>query len=246
MSLAAYQSAARRVCFGREASDEDLAVLGSAERWLLYRSMVRARFIKVVKAALPRTRTALGDEAWLTWIGEWLAESAPSTRYFREVPEGFAAYAVPRLRASSDLPAWVADLAEYEVTTWRVKYVEAIPEGLVEFHFDRAPATNPTLTLLRLAHPVHRKPTPREGFAPEETHLAVYRSADNESITWQVNPMAAALIEAWIPGDRPLSESVKAVAEARGTALGQAFLEKLSAMLADFLERGILLGSKGS
>jgi hypothetical protein len=244
VSLSAYQSAARRVCFQREPSAEDLATLGSAERWLIYRSMVRARLIKVVHAALPRTRKALGEPAMERWLDAWLADAPPDTRLFREVPERFVAYAEPRLREAADAPDWVADLAEYEITTWRVKYLESEPGEVVEFHFDRAPAVNPTVTLLHLAHPVLRRPTPEEGYAAEETHLCVYRSADNEAVTWRLNPTAAALLEAWGPGDRPLSETVRAVTQARGTTLDQGYLEKLSAMLADFLERGILLGSR--
>ncbi|MBC7174007.1 MAG: hypothetical protein H5U40_16315, partial [Polyangiaceae bacterium] len=53
-----------RVCFDASPSEQDLALLGSRERWLLYRSMVRGRLVKVVHSALPRSRAAHGEAAF--------------------------------------------------------------------------------------------------------------------------------------------------------------------------------------
>jgi len=244
VSLAEYQSAARRVCFDREPSAEDLATLGSAERWLVYRSMVRARLVKVVHSALPRTREALGDDGLRPFVDVWLAEAPPDTRYFREVPERFAAHAKPRMREALAGRPWIADLVTYEIAAWRARYVDAEAPEVVDFHFDLRPAVDPTVALLRLEHPVDRRPTPAEGYAPEAAHLAVFRSADNQARTLRLNPMAFDLLERWMPGNCPLSTSVREVAEARSAVLDPAFVEKLSGMLADFLERGLLLGSR--
>ena len=53
--------AIQRICFGSEPSEADLELLGSRERWLVYRDLVRNRLNIVIGAALARTKTAIGE-----------------------------------------------------------------------------------------------------------------------------------------------------------------------------------------
>ena len=71
------------------------------------------------------------------------------------------------------------------------------------------------------------------------------RTLDDKPATWVLNDIAAALLDAFADGQGSLAERVQAVTKARDVAIDEHFLERLSAMLADFLERGVLLGSAG-
>ena len=232
----------QRVCFDLEPSETDLAALGSKERWLVYRDLVRDRLVDVVGVALARTKRAVGDEAFGHAIDEWLATGGSKTRYFRYVPRELFEFAIPRWRNQE--PMWLSDLAQYEITTWDVRYAppNRVPAG--EFAFDRIPVLNPAFEVLRLSYPVHQAPTPPSGYEEEPAVLCVYRDKNHKPIPWKLNPIAASLFEAWARADKPVTETVHEVAAAHNTEIGPAFVEKLSTMIADALERGILLGGR--
>jgi len=240
--LADQVRAIQRVCFDLEPSEADLAALGSRERWLVYRNLVRSRLINVVGVALARTKRVVGEEAFQSTIDEWLATGGPKTRYFRHVPRELFEFAIPRWH--DEEPAWLSDLAQYEITTWDVRYAPPNRISTSEFAFDRIPVLNPALQVLRLSYPVHRAPTPASGYEEEPSIVCVYRDQHHKPIPWKLNPLAASLVEVWARADRPVTETVHEVAAAHNTEIGPAFVEKLSAMIADALERGILLGAR--
>lgn len=241
LSLRAYQEAALRVFFEREPSDADLLQLGSPERFRLYRNMVRHRLDKVVRAALPRTLRALGDDEAAALITAFFDEAPPRTRWFREVPEHFGAFALGRFTDTS--PAHLRELCQFELARWTVQHLESEPAvNVVALDFNLPPVTTPALRRLRVQHRVdQRGATPRE----EPANLAVYRRLDDKPATWVLNDIAAALLDAFVDGQGSLAERVQAVTRARDVAIDEKFLERLSALLADFLERGVLLGSAG-
>ena len=232
----------QRVCFAPTPSDADLAALGAPERWATYRRMVRARLVEVIHAALPRTLAAMGEETLSELIARWLAQRAPRTRYFYDVPAEFVEFVLPMFQ--KDPRPWVEDLARYEIARWAAKHGPSEQAPVTAFSFDHPPVMNPTLAVLRLSYPVHEKPTPADGYAPKETLLCVYRDGNHKPVTWTLNPMAADLVEAWTVGNESVAESVQAVAAARRSAITENYIEKLSEMIADFIDRGILLGSR--
>lgn len=242
--LAEHAKAMHRVCFGAEPSEADLALLGSRERWLVYRDLVRSRLIHVIGAALERTNKAIGSEAFGRAVDEWLSTGGPRTRYIRHVPTELADFAIP-IWQGVEAP-WVADLARYEITAWKVRHAPPNPTPETEFAFDRRPALGTAVQILRLAYPVHQTPTPESGYESEPVALCLYRGSSHKAIPRKLNPVAADLLEAWLRGDQTVAESVQRVASAHDTVIGPAFVEKLSGMIADFIERGIILGAKGA
>jgi len=240
--LADQLKAMQRVCFDLEPSETDLAALGSKERWLVYRDLVRSRLINLVGVAFARTKSVLGDEAFRRTIDDWLSTGGPETRYLRHIPRELFEFAIPRWRDQE--PSWLSDLAQYEITNWDVRYAppNRIPTG--EFAFDRIPVLSPAVQVLRLSYPVHCVPIPPSGYEEEPSIVCVYRDKHHKSIPWKLNPIAASLIEAWARADKPVTETVHEVAAAHDTEIGPTFVEKLSAMIADALERGILLGGR--
>jgi hypothetical protein len=238
--LADRAKAMQRVCFGSEPSEADLELLGSRERWLIYRDLVRNRLNQVIGVALARTKNAIGNEAFTRIVDEWYGAGGPTTRYLRFVPSELAEFAIP-IWQRTEAP-WIADLAGYEITTWEVRHGPRDPEPSHEFAFDRKPVLGTAVKVVRLAYPVHTKPTPDAGYEPEATLLCVYRDKNHKAIPRKLNPMAADLLDAWRAADRTVAESVQEVAAAHGTQIGPEFIDKLSTLIADFIQRGILLG----
>lgn len=226
-------AAMQRVCFAAEPSGADLDRLGSRERWLVYRELVRKRLHHVSAVALSRTRAALGDDVFSSAFADWLASGGPKSRYLRKVPLELAEHAIPTWERTE--PRWVADLARFEVAGWRVRHAPPTPESAESFAFDQRPSLRTALEVLRLEHPVHRVPTPPEGYGPEPTLLAVFRERDHRPKTRALNPLAADLLDAWKAGDETVTASVERVAAAHGSDITPAFVEKLSALIADFL-----------
>ena len=238
--LADHAKAMQRVCFGAEPSEADLELLGSRERWLVYRDLVRNRLNHVIRVALARTRDAIGEDTFACAVDDWFSAGSPKTRYLRHIPGELAEFAIP-IWQHTEAP-WVADLAGYEITTWDVRHAPADPVPSSEFAFDRRPVVATAVRVLRLAYPVQTKPPPGAGYEPDPTILCLYRDRDHRPIPRKLNPLAADLLEAWRATDQTVAESVQRVAAAHHTQIGPEFIEKLSTLIADLIERGILLG----
>lgn len=238
--LADHAKAMQRVCFGAEPSEADLELLGSRERWLVYRDLVRNRLNHVIRVALARTRDAIGEDTFARAADEWFSAGSPKTRYLRHIPGELAEFAIP-IWQRTEAP-WVADLAGYEITAWDVRHAPADPAPSSEFAFDRRPVLATAVRVLRLAYPVQTKPTPDAGYEPDPTILCLYRDRDHRPLPRKLNPLAADLLEAWRATDQTVAESVQRVAAAHHTQIGPEFIEKLSTLIADLMQRGILLG----
>lgn len=235
--------AIQRVCFDSEPSDADLELLGSRERWLVYRSLVRTRLVGVIEAALPRTRSAIGDDALGRIIDEWLSTGGPKTRYFRNVPIELADFAIPIWRDTAE--PWIAELARYEITRWTVRHAPREPIPSADFSFETRPVVGTAVAVLRLNHRVDEAPTPDNGYKRDPIILCVHRNQKHLALSQALNPLAADLLEAWQRGDETVAESVHRVAAAHDTAIGPAFVEKLSNLVTKFIQQGILLGGQG-
>lgn len=234
--------AIRRVCFDAQPSASDLTALGDASRWLVYRELVRSRLVRVIEAALPRTQAAVGTDRLTAAIDDWLTTGGPKTRYFRRIPDELAEFAIPIWRQTCD--PWVADLARYEISSWFARHAPPDPKDVEELTFDKRPVVGTGVRVLRLDYPVHRSPTPPDGYRSEATILCVHRNAEHRAVPRVLNPIAADLLEAWQRGEGSLTDSVQCVAKAHDMEIGPAFVDKLSTLLSDFLTNGVLLGAR--
>ncbi len=246
MSLDRYEQTFIRVCFDRAPSEADLELLGDRARYLLYRDMVRSRLRELAESALPRTRTALGAERFATLFDEHLSVAPPRSRYIREVALPFAAWLVGRVADDAGAQPWLRDLVVLERARWQAVWSDATGEPAVgELDFDRRPVLGPVTELLALEHAVHADPDGRGAYEARPVWLIVHRRPGDHVVgTFVVNAVTAELFRAWASGDETLMASVLRVAAARGTTVDAGFIDGLCTVLSDFLERGILLGSR--
>lgn len=252
MSLLERQRAATALCLGPEPSDAQLAALGDARIWRLYREMIQGRLRGELKVALRRSCAALGEPGLERLSAAWLEQAPPRSRPFHGVVDDFARFAVGFVRAacSSDaaLAPWLADLIAYEAALWAVGDMDDRVAGAVqELAFDAPPCFAPARRLVTLHSAVHEAALPDGSYAPGEVHVCVYRPAqDKAARTFVLNPTLHALLVALEAGELTLTQAVQRVATERKLRVDAAFIDGLCTVLADFTERGLLLGSRAA
>ncbi|MGD8858772.1 MAG: putative DNA-binding domain-containing protein [Myxococcales bacterium] len=247
MDLRETEATATRLCLQPEADARRLEVLGDGRIWGLYREMVRKRLLGELQAALRRTARAAGDAAFERAFEQHLREQPPRSRFFHGIVGDFADFAVPHFRRQPGLPPHVADLCAYEAAVWAVGDLDDRLEGEApgEFSFDGRPVVSPATRLLSVSHAVHRKPDDHGGYAAGEHFLCIHRRPEEtRARTWTMNAVTHDLMRRFADTDETVTEAVQQVAAARGIGVDEAFLERLCAVLADFIDRGIILGCR--
>jgi hypothetical protein len=244
MALIDLQRRVVATCFGPEPSAEQLAALGDGRVWGLYRKMIRGRIRGELKAAFRKTYAALGRDGFERMLDAYLLEAPPRTRFFYALPGEVAQLMVPRLRADASVPPFAADLLAYEAALRCVADLpDRAPAVAGEFAFDKRPLLAPALRLVALEHAVHKPAGDDGGYERAATQLCVYRRAeDKRARVWSLNPVMFALMQRFAAQQEPVQASIQQVAVERNIALDASFVDGLCTVLADFIERGVILG----
>jgi len=231
-------------------STEDLAALAKTpERLGLYRRLVRANLLGVTARMMPRTRARLNvvGVAFDESFDAFLAEAAPTTHYLRDVPAEFVAWVEPRWRARPEVPRYAADLARHELVHFQIAAAPHLtsPPAVADLSLDRALVFTPAIRLMRYAFAVHALPDELlDRTLPEARAVAllVYRDDENTVRLLELTPLAALIAERVFEGSA-LGEAVAAACRSSSTALTPEVLASTAQMLADWANRGILLGA---
>lgn len=246
MSLIDLERAVVAVCFEREAPAARLSQLGDARVFRVYREAVRNRLKKELEVAFERTFAKAGSALVERAFERFLAERPPRTRFFHQIPASFAESALPLFRAEQAAAPELADLCAYEAALWAVADLPDRAElALAEFAFEKKVVFSPALRLLELRYPVHLEPRALAAAAPGPHYVCVHRPPEaKRGQPWSLNASSFALMQRLLGSEQSVAEAVRAVAAERGLALDQAFVDGLCGVLADFLERGVILGSR--
>jgi hypothetical protein len=245
MSLIDLQRDAVELCCGPEPTPAQLATLGDERIWRLYRELIRKRLRGELKLALRRTHAAAGEAAFERAFEHHLRRDPPRTRFFHAVVAEFARSAAPFFREDPALAPYLGDLCEYEAALWAVADLpDASAEPLAEFAFDKRPVLAPALRLLALRHAVF-EPRADGGYRQGEFYLCIHRRPeDKRARPWTLNAVTFALMQRFATGAPTVSEAVQQVAAERAIALDSKFVDGLCTVLADFIDRGIILGAR--
>jgi uncharacterized protein len=242
--------AARAARFG--VTGDDLAALAATPgRLRIYRRLVRTNLLGVTSRMMPRTRARLNattDGAFEASFDAFLAEAAPTTHYLRDVPAEYLAWAGPRWEASVTVPRYLADLARHELVHFQIAVAPPLtkPSAIAELSLERRLVFTPARRLEHYSYAVHALPDElddRTEPARRPVSLLVYRDEDHSVRLLELTPLAA-LIAEQLFADKPLGEAVAIAAAAHGTPLTPDVLSSTASMLADWGERGILLGAE--
>lgn len=246
MALIDVERAVLSVCFEAEPPEAALRSLGDRERWLLYRELTRDRLLREIQSALPRTCAALGEAGLSRAFVAHLDRDPPRTRFFREIVLAFATSARATLDGEPGLPTHLFDLLRYEAAVWEVGDLEAASAGgVADFAFDRVPVVTPGMRLLELEHAVHLPAEAENSCAPGKFWLCVQQAAGNaRSRTWSLNATSYALLAEFQRGERSAADGVAHVASELGRKVNPEFVDHLCESLAQWIEVGIVVGSR--
>jgi hypothetical protein len=230
------------------AAEDAAAILASPPRLALYRRLVRNNLTGVTEKMLARTRARMNEGAAGAFdasFAAFLDEAGPRTHFLRDVPSEFLAWALPRWE---DLPPWLSDLARHELVEFQVAAAETPSEAppVTEVALERPLVFAEPLRLMRYAFAVHELPADtadRTEPAARATALLVYREREHAVRFLELTPLAAELTERLLAG-APLGEAIRDAGAALGAPVTDAVLADVARLLADYGQRGVLLGAR--
>lgn len=233
-------------------SHDSVLLAQTPHRLALYRRLVRGNLLAVASKMMPRTRARLNDladGAFDRSFDTFLAQAAPRTHYLRDVPAEFLAWSLPTWRADRTIPAYAADLATHELVEFQIAAAPRFdePHRLVELALDRIVVFVPNHRLVRYAYAVHSLPleeSDRSDPLARSVALFVHRDADNSVRFLELTPVAARIVELLI-ARVSLGEAIAEACRAEDIPLTESMVAGTAQLLADWGERGILLGAEG-
>ncbi len=231
------------------AAEDVEAIVAAPHRLAVYRSLVRNGLDGVVMRMLPRTRARMNAACpgrFDADMARFLDECGPRTHYLRDVPHELFAWARPRWTSDPRVPAYLPDLAVYELACFAVAAAESRPAGPPgEVAPDRPMAFDGSARLMTCGWTVHELAADDGATdvpAQREVHLLAYRDA-RHAVRWlELSPLAAAIVRALVAGDT-LEAAIARACEDHRTSLA-AVSADVARLLADLGERGVLLGSR--
>jgi hypothetical protein len=237
------------------------AILQAPRRLAVYRSLVRNGLSSVVLRMLPKTRTRLNAACGGRFDADFRAfveEKGPATHYLRDVPFEFVGWVVERWRSDAAVPAYMPDLAAYELAFFEVASAGPVPGAEAGGTSPAAPGRGRNVTEVALARPlafhestrlahygwaVHELDEDTQAPAHREVRLLAYRDAQHDVRWLDLTPLAAAILERLVAG-ATLAAAVEAACGEHGVAPATV-LQDIAGLLADLGSRGVLLGARG-
>lgn len=236
--LREFEEAVIRVCFRATPAEEDLARLkGDRRRWLLYRSMVRLRLENMIRAAMPRFFGELEDAVDGRLFSQFFDQRAVHSRYIRDCVPEFVGFV--EAECSSVLTLNLRNSLQLECARWTVRDLVCDETPFVDFDFEKRPVVN-------AAHRVVVHAVASDSEESDTTrYLVVYRDTESMDIReMRMNDFAFHLWDAWSSRDEIAMDSAKRVAEREGLAIDGEFLNRMCDVLAEFVDQGLVLGSR--
>jgi hypothetical protein len=223
------------------------AGLGPAARLEIYAGMYRTRLLDVMREDFPRTLAGVGDDAFATLVGRYLARHPSTNASVRHVGHGFADF----LETVDAGPAFLADLARLEwarvevfdgpdATPLRLADLQSVPAGAwPALRFQPIPAC----VVVESAWPVHRvwaesDPSAATRPEPEATCLRVWRE------DWSVSHAAMSRAEQRAFRALQRGEALGGICAAVDTGLDtDATAHEMGGILMRWLEDGLLVSA---
>jgi hypothetical protein len=237
---------------GLGATDSEVLTQIGAARLNVYRQLPRNGMKGCVQEFLPRTIArldAIDEGATISFAREfsaWLAGPGPRSRYLRDLPREFVTWAAPRWLETPEIPNYLADLARHELVDFAVAAAPRDPpRSPVEASFSLEGHLRfaESAQLVHYQHAVHELPSDEDDrSAPraEPTHLLVYRDKRYKPRYLRLSALASEVVERLQNRGCCVREALVEGAQAAGEALDNEVLGRLSALLADLSERGIV------
>ncbi len=223
-------------------ASEDLVALQALppNRFFLYRSLVRQGLLDAVRTQMPEA-AALRGAAFSDDVHAFVENGLPQSPFLRDVARMFLEFIAPKWRADAAAPAFLGDLARYELVSFEVAAKpDPVSRTYQDLEVERPVALLPALSVERYGHAVQDV---KSSAAPSQrpTQLLCYRDKQDELRWLSLSEVAANLVEKLQAGE-PLASAIQQAFVDAGSAFTTDGLTETSQFLADLAQRGVLLG----
>lgn len=232
---------------GLDEASRTAMLASGAERLLAYHSMVHSRLFRTIKTFMGGAAERLGDARLHADVHAWTRDQGSRSPYLREVPTEFFAWVRPRWEADEELPPWLCELAQHQISIRELRNDprELGPQNEVKIDLERPIACNATARIVRYHWSVHELPRELGAAEPklyaEPQSVVAYRDRDDRPRFVDIGPRAAHLLARLLAG-ATLREALFGACEAMGEALSDEILATTALTLADLVDRHVLLG----
>ncbi|MBS1147108.1 MAG: hypothetical protein H6R08_1284 [Proteobacteria bacterium] len=216
-----------------------------ARRMKVYTELLYNNIEGFLLACFPVLRQVLGARKWSALVRDFFRTHHSHTPYFRQIPDEFIQFLQGEWTPPAGYPPFTLALAHYE---W-IELVLSVSTRSADRAFDPAgdlrdgvPLLNPVLANLRYDWPVHRI-APRRKTQPAETHLLVFRNADDQIQFSEINAFTARLLTLLEPGSVSGRAALEQIADESRHPDRALMVQAGGALLDDLRARGAILGS---
>ena len=216
-----------------------------ARRMKVYTELLYNNIEGFLLACFPVLRQVLGARKWSALVRDFFRTHHSHTPYFRQIPDEFIQFLQGEWTPPAGYPPFTLALAHYE---W-IELVLSVSTRSADRAFDPAgdlrdgvPLLNPVLANLRYDWPVHRI-APRRKTQPAETHLLVFRNADDQIQFSEINAFTARLLTLLEPGSVSGRVALEQIADESRHPDRALMVQAGGALLDDLRARGAILGS---
>jgi hypothetical protein len=247
--------AERFASLGVDPRDGEALSLADARRILVYRNLVRGTLHDTIALELERTVARMPPGSFDRTIAAFCLHELPRSQILRDAAFELAAWATPRWHEDETLPAYLGDLARYELLEFDVycarRQLEedgwqppAEPQELdaaQSVHFDE------TVRVARFDYAVHLLPTDVADRSQPELRtvtLLAYCDHEGEMRQLELTEVAATILTLLRLGGTSLGQALQVAARRHDTPIDQRLIDGTAQVLADLAERGAVLGPR--
>ena len=210
-------------------------------RMAIYREIVFNNIFGAVSACFPVCKSILGARAWRKLVRAFFANHQATTPIFREIPQQFLLF----LDTKIDCPLYFQSLAHYEWVELALasQQTEATKLSKNPDYLNEKPVLAPAHRLLTYDYAVqtiskHNQPT-----FTKQTHLLVFRNAENQVKFIELNPITDQLLSLIKKNDLTGKQALMRLAEELGYQNKEAMITFGTEILADLANQQAIIGS---
>jgi uncharacterized protein len=166
-------------------------------RMAVYREIVFNNILNSVTTCFPVCVQVLGERDWEKLVRQFFSKHQATTPIFREIPQQFLQFLnMVKDLPIYDLPIFLGSLAHYEWVELAVatQQTETIKLSKNPDYLSEKPILAPAHQLLTYDYAVHTISKRKQPKSTTQTHLLVFRNAENQVKFIELNPMTFQLL----------------------------------------------------
>jgi len=214
-------------------------------RMAVYSEMLFNNVCGFIDTCMPLSRKLLGETAWRRLCRTFYRDWPLHTPWFRDIPREFVRY-LQEGQPKQPLPRWLPDLAHYEWTELAVDVMD-VTRPVANAHGDlmaEIVVLNPARMDLHYDWAVHRIGEQHKPRKPIDTHLVVYRDADDAVQFTEVNAATAHVLALLDAQPMTGTQVMQLIAEQMRHPHPEQLLAFGATLLKQLQEQDIILGTQ--